>query len=77
MTKILVVRCGLWLIGRDRQRTQESHVGGMNITLAKGVNVEEVSTFHCVSQVVLSSVDLSFWGPLWSLQMPAERRNTM
>lgn len=30
----------------------------MNITLAEGVNVEEVPTFHCVSQVVLSSVDL-------------------
>lgn len=48
----------------------------MHITLAEGVNVEEGPTFHCVSQVVLSSVDL-VPGPRWSLQMPAERRNTM
>lgn len=36
----------------------QTSILSMNITLAEGVNMEEVPTFHCVSQVVLSSADL-------------------
>lgn len=45
----------MWLQWSQYSQTS---ILSINITLAEGVNVEEVPTFHCVSQVVLSSVDL-------------------
>lgn len=33
----------------------QTSILSVNITLAEGVNVEEVPTAHCVSQVALSS----------------------
>lgn len=46
----------------------------MSITLGHGANLKEVFTFYCVTS---SCILCSGSGSHWSLQMPAERGNTM